>query len=73
MEKRTDPFFRDYYWHAYDSLSAKDHVPEQGSDMEALREGYISVTPLKLDYLDREKLKTMMGFSDVFAEIKAMK
>ena len=41
--------------------------------MEALQEGYISVTPLKLDYLDREKLERMMGFSDVFAEIKAMK
>ena len=73
MEKRTDPFFRDYYWHAYDSLSAKDHAPEPGSDLEALQEGYISVTPLKLDYLDREKFETMMGFSDVFAEIKEMK
>ena len=73
MEKRTDPFFRDYYWHAYDSSEQKKHIPEPGSDMEALQEGYISVTPLKLDYLDREKLERMMGFSDVFAEIKAIK
>lgn len=72
MEKRTDPFFRDYYWHSYDS-KAKKPVFEFGSDMKALEEGYISITPLKLDYLDRERFEVMMGFSDVFAEIKAMK
>lgn len=73
MEKRTDPFFRDYYWHAFDGDTEKNQVNEAGSDTEALREGYISVTPLKLDYLDKEKYESMMGFSDVYAEIKALK
>lgn len=73
MEKRTDPFFRDYYWHAYDSKNGDTFVPDPGSDMEALKEGCISVTPLKLDYLDREKLDQMKGFSDVYAEIKELK
>lgn len=44
-----------------------------GSDLEAIHQGYISVTPLSFDYLDRKKLENMMAFSDVYAKIKTMK
>lgn len=74
LEKREDPFGRPYYWHSYDEIH-EDTMPadDPGSDLEAIHQGYISVTPLKLDYLDREKLEHMMAFSDVYAEIKGMK
>lgn len=74
LEKRKDPFGREYYWHSYDEVH-DDTMPEDdpGSDLEAIHQGYISVTPLKLEYLDREKYENMMHFSDVYAEIKKMK
>ncbi|MBQ1252290.1 MAG: 5'/3'-nucleotidase SurE, partial [Firmicutes bacterium] len=54
LEKRQDPFGREYYWHSYDEVH-NDTMPvdDPGSDLEAIHQGYISVTPLKLDYLDR--------------------
>jgi 5'-nucleotidase len=49
MEERRDGRGLPYYW-----LRFGREVPEQraGSDIVALREGYISVTPLKLDLTD---------------------
>lgn len=73
LEKRTDPFFRDYYWYAYDCQDEKSVCITPGSDVEALHEGYISITPLKLDYFDKNKFEAMDDFNDVFAEIKAQK
>lgn len=73
MEKRVDPFQREYYWHAYDCALAESICDEAGSDMSAIHDGYISVTPLKLDYFDEKKFDRMMDFSDVFSEIKALK
>ena len=74
LEKRTDPFGREYYWHAYDEIH-EDTMPvdEPGSDLEAIHQGYISITPLKLDYLDHKKYEKMTNFSDVYAMIKEMK
>lgn len=73
MEKRVDPFQREYYWHAYDCKLAESICDEAGSDMCALDEGYISVTPLKLNYFDEKKFKEMAAdFSAVFSEIKAL-
>ncbi|HMM05509.1 MAG TPA: 5'/3'-nucleotidase SurE [Clostridiales bacterium] len=73
MEKRMDPFQREYYWRTYDSEHFANICDEDGSDMRALREGYISVTPLKLNYFDEKKFERMTDFSDVFSEIKALK
>lgn len=70
MEKRVDPFQREYYWHAYDCKLAESICDEAGSDMKAIHEGYISVTPLKLDYFDKMKFDRMLDFSDVFSKIK---
>lgn len=46
VERRTDPRGRAYYW-----LSGylEENTPEQGSDVHAVQNGFISVTPLDLD------------------------
>lgn len=44
---RTDPWGRDYYWFAG---SIEDDDTNEDSDLKALKEGYISVTPVKLDF-----------------------
>ena len=73
MEKRIDPFQREYYWHAYDCQLVESICDEEGTDMKAVHEGYISVTPLKLDYFDREKFDQMISFNDVFSALKGLK
>ena len=46
LDKRQDPRGRAYYWIGGDSPTG---VPEEGTDVGALTEGYISVNPLQLD------------------------
>lgn len=46
LDKRHDPRGRDYYWIGGDTPTG---VPERGTDIGALAEGYASVTPLQLD------------------------
>ncbi|OGP34956.1 MAG: 5'/3'-nucleotidase SurE [Deltaproteobacteria bacterium GWC2_65_14] len=55
VEKR-DPRGRKYYWIGGDSLERED-IP--GSDLEAVEEGYISVTPLHLDMTDYASLRAI--------------
>lgn len=43
---RTDPRGRPYYWIGGDAPTG---VPEDGTDIGALAEGYVSVTPVQLD------------------------
>lgn len=46
LQRRLDPRNRPYYWIGGEAPSG---VPEEGSDIGALSEGYVSVTPLQLD------------------------
>lgn len=46
LEKRIDPMGRPYFWMGGDDPV---DVHEEGSDVEAIRDGYISVTPVQLD------------------------
>ncbi len=46
LERRVDPRGRPYYWTIGDSPSG---IPEPGTDVGALAEGYVSVTPVQLD------------------------
>lgn len=46
LDKRADPRGHPYYWIGGDAPTG---VPEHGTDVGALAEGYISVTPLQLD------------------------
>jgi 5'-nucleotidase len=46
LDERVDPRNRSYYWIGGDAPTG---VPERGSDVGALAEGFVSVTPLQLD------------------------
>lgn len=46
LDRRLDPRGRPYYWTIGGSPTG---VPERGTDIGAIHEGYVSVTPLQLD------------------------
>ena len=46
LDERSDPRGRSYYWIGGDAPTG---VPERGTDVGALAEGFVSVTPLQLD------------------------
>ena len=46
LDERTDPRSRPYYWIGGDAPTG---VPERGTDVGVLAEGFVSVTPLQLD------------------------
>jgi len=46
LDERTDPRNRPYYWIGGDAPTG---VPERGTDVGVLAEGFVSVTPLQLD------------------------
>jgi 5'-nucleotidase len=46
FEKRTDLRGRDYYWTGYGRARSE---PDEGTDLKAIYEGRISVTPLHID------------------------
>jgi len=56
LEKRLDPRGRPYYWIAGDPPSG---VKEDGTDYGALQEGYVSITPLKMDMTDFAALERL--------------
>jgi len=49
LEKRTDPMGRDYYWLGGD---LPEDSLEEGTDVHAIAEGWVSVTPVHLDLTD---------------------
>ncbi|GGJ58745.1 5'/3'-nucleotidase SurE [Deinococcus roseus] len=59
--KRQDPEGRDYYWVAGTPRST---VFEEGSDEWAVREGYISVTPVRFDLNHQEFMTQMQDLED---------
>jgi 5'-nucleotidase len=57
-EKRTDPRGRDYYWIGFNGKMSK---PDQGTDLRAVYEGRVSVTPLHIDLTHAHTLHHMRG------------
>jgi len=53
LVRRKDPRGRPYYWIGGDPPIGQ---PEQGTDIGALNEGYISVTPVRLDLTDHDEI-----------------
>ncbi len=53
---RNDPRGEPYYWIAGEEVVADD---PPGSDIRAVHDGYISLTPLLLDYTDYSKLESL--------------
>jgi 5'-nucleotidase len=56
--RRTDPRGRPYYWMNFRGVPGE---PEPGTDLAAVREGRISVTPLHIDLTHRETMKSLHG------------
>lgn len=49
LDRRVDPRGKPYYWIGGDVPTG---IPEDGTDIGALAEGYVSITPLQLDLTD---------------------
>lgn len=61
-----DPRGYKYYWFG---LHAIEHTLDHGTDLEAIDEGYISVTPLQLDLTHHEALPALAdAFASAFTE-----
>ncbi len=54
--EKVDPRGKKYYWIGGDELGFLDI---ESSDIVAVKEGYVSVTPIKLDYTDHDYLITL--------------
>jgi 5'-nucleotidase len=58
IDARTDPRGFPYYWFGY---GREVETPGHRTDLEAVREGYVSVTPLHLDLTHRETIAALMA------------
>lgn len=58
IEKRLDPRGVPYYWIGGEPPSG---VEEEGTDYGAIKQGYISVTPLQMDMTDYKRLESLSG------------
>lgn len=59
LDKRTDPTGRDYYWLGGDL--PEDDLKE-GTDVKAVADGYISVTPVHLDLTDEASIEAIRAW-----------
>lgn len=57
-ERRTDPHGRDYYWMAFKGIASN---PPAGTDLRAIYDGKISVTPLHIDLTHVETVHELRG------------
>ena len=60
VERRTDPRGRPYYWSGLDPVASHDMEP--GTDVHAVMDGYIAVTPLHFDMTEASLLDQARGF-----------
>jgi len=58
FDRRVNPRGRTYFWAGPDFLCPD---PRPGTDVEALADGYITVTPLKFDLTDHAKLAELQS------------
>ncbi|MGL6044743.1 MAG: 5'/3'-nucleotidase SurE [Sandaracinobacteroides sp.] len=56
IDARTDPRGFPYYWFGY---GREVETPAHRTDLEAVRDGYVSVTPLHLDMTHRETMAAL--------------
>jgi 5'-nucleotidase len=57
--ERLDPKGRPYYWIGGEPPTGQ---AEPGTDLGALHDGYVSITPLNLDMTDRDQMKDLAGW-----------
>lgn len=59
LDKRMDPWGRPYYWFGGEIPTG---IPEDGSDIGAVENGYVSVTPLGIDLTSYATLARLEGW-----------
>lgn len=59
LVERVDPRGRPYYWIGGEWPTG---VPDEGTDIGAVEEGYVSITPLQLDLTDRQRLDQLASW-----------
>ncbi len=59
--KGTDPRGYDYYWFG---LHGIEHTPGHDTDLEAIGDGFISVTPMQLDLTDYDAMGALKAVYD---------
>jgi 5'-nucleotidase len=54
LEERIDPRGRSYFWYKFDRLVDENgdlvYTPGKNTDIEAITQGHIAVTPLQMDH-----------------------
>jgi 5'-nucleotidase len=58
--KRSDPRGRTYYWSTSDPPIRRD---DQASDLSALQQGYVTLTPLQFDMAKHVRLAEMQNWT----------
>ncbi|MEW6726405.1 5'/3'-nucleotidase SurE [Desulforudis sp. 1088] len=56
IDRRTDPRGREYFWMAGKPMSVHS---DPGTDIAAVRDGYISITPINVDMTDYKSLEAL--------------
>jgi len=56
VEFREDPWGRPYYWQGGVAVLSAD---QPGTDVQAVNEGFVSVTPISLDWTDYDHLAAL--------------
>ncbi|HEV2865871.1 MAG TPA: 5'/3'-nucleotidase SurE, partial [Allosphingosinicella sp.] len=56
IDQRTDPRGYNYYWFG---LRPMPHTPGHATDLEAIADGYVAVTPLHLDLTHEDSLERL--------------
>ncbi|MFW6097188.1 MAG: 5'/3'-nucleotidase SurE [Chloroflexota bacterium] len=59
LVKRVDPRGRPYYWIGGEWPTG---VPDEGTDIGTVEDGYVSITPLQLDLTDRRRLDQLASW-----------
>jgi len=59
MDRRIDPRQRPYYWHA---VLPGDMPAESDSDVAAITEDFISITPIKCDVTDYQSIQSLKSW-----------
>ncbi len=60
LDQRVDPRGRPYYWIGGE---APIGIAEAGTDVGALKEGYVSITPLQLDLTSYKAMQTLQAWN----------
>ena len=73
LDERVDPRGRPYYWIGGEAPTG---VPESGTDVGALSDGFVSVTPLQLDltaYRAVSEINTWNWHDPILSEVSLLR